>query len=426
MVASTIDGDNPLTFDASSRFEEREADRIVALKLPERAAIAPPSVRESDIDLLSKAPPRFIDTTHFDTVRFPPPPWAEQRFVEAARDGANAYTGYRGHDDVLAEVAANVGRFLGIKVDPRKNLILTPGTQAALFATLSARVSKGERIAVFDPDYLFTARILGFLGAEAGYVPLRLDDAGSYAPDLGLLEEEFARRKTRHLVFSHPNNPTGAVYSSRTIAAIASLARQYGVSVIVDELYSRLVYDGTIFTHLAAEDGMAEHTATLLGPSKTESLSGYRIGVVVGNEKLIRAVENVLSITSLRAPAYAQHVLKGWLAGDDNWLKSRIVDFKSLRDSTAAALWQLPWLKLTPQQGTAYHWPDVSALGLPDAEVAGALLEKAGVLVSPGYQFGPMAAGHFRICYARDEESWARALDRMVDVLGNLKARRRA
>jgi aspartate/methionine/tyrosine aminotransferase len=204
------------------------------------------------------------------------------------------------------------------------------------------------------------------------------------------------------------------------IGAIAALARKYSVSVIVDELYSRLVYDGTPFTHLVSQDGMTGRTATLLGPSKTESLSGYRIGVVVGNETLIRSIENVLSITSLRAPAYAQHVLKGWLAGDDNWLKSRIVEFKALRDSTAAALRQLPWLKLNPQHGTAYHWLDVSALGLPDAVVAGALLEKAGVLVSPGYQFGPAAAGHFRICYARDEESWAEALDRMVKVLANL------
>jgi aspartate/methionine/tyrosine aminotransferase len=271
---------------------------------------------------------------------------------------------------------------------------------------------------------LFTARILGFLGAEAAYVPLALDRSGTYVPDLGRLEDEFAKRRTRHLVFSHPNNPTGAVYSRRTIAAIAALTRKYGVSVIVDELYSRLVYDATPFAHLAAEDGMMAQTATLLGPSKTESLSGYRLGVVVGNEKLIAAIENVLSITSLRAPAYAQQVLRGWLAADDNWLKSRILDFRALRDSTSVALKQLPWLGLHPQQGTAYLWPDVSALGLTDAVVAAALLEKAGVLVSPGYQFGPSSAGHFRICYARDEAGWARALKRTVDALSGLMARR--
>ena len=411
-----------MAFDQRLTFQEPEAERIDALKLPERASIAFPNVRQADIELLGKAPNDYMDTTHFDTVRFPPPPWAERRFQEAASDGSLAYTGYRGNEQVLDEVARNVSRFLGIALDPRKNLILTPGTQAALFCALSARVNKRDRVVVMDPDYLFTARILRFLGAEIGYVPLRLGASGLYAPDLDQLEEEFSARKAKHFVFSHPNNPTGAVYSGETIASIAALARRYGVSVVVDELYSRLTYDGTEFVHLATEEGMMAQTATLLGPSKTESLSGYRLGVVVGNEALIRSIENVLSITSLRAPAYAQHVLCGWLAEDADWLQHRIGEFKALRDMTATSLRRLPWLKLHPQQGTAYHWPDVSSLGLPDATVAAELLEKAGVLVSPGYQFGPNAAGHFRVCYARDERAWSRALDRMVDVLSDLAA----
>ncbi|MET3897406.1 aspartate/methionine/tyrosine aminotransferase [Devosia sp. UYZn731] len=405
-------------------FKEHEAERVSALKLPERAAIASPNVRQADIDLLSKAPKDFIDTTHFDTVRFPPPDWAVERFSQAAEDGSLAYTGYRGNPEVLDEVARNVSTLLGIPVDPRKNLILTPGTQAALFGALSARINKGDRVVVMDPDYLFTARILRFLGADIGYVSLVLNAEGHYAPDLQALEAEFADRKARHFIFSHPNNPTGAVYSRQTIQSIAALVRQYGVSVVVDELYARLTYDGTEFVHLAAEAGMMEQTATLLGPSKTESLSGYRLGVLVGNEALIRGVENIMSITALRAPAYAQHVLSGWLADDAEWLVGRIDEFKALREMTATALSSLNWLKLHPQQGTAYLWADVSALGLPDAEVAAALLEQAGVLISPGYQFGPNAAGHFRVCYARDEKSWADALKRMVSVLGDLAARK--
>ena len=369
-------------------FVEPEARRITALKLPERSAIASPNVRQADIDILARAPAEFIDTTHFDTVRFPPPSWAAERFAEAAADGSQAYTGYRGNPRVLAEVAENLSTFLGWQVDPERNLVLTPGTQAALFSTLSARVNRGDRVAVMDPDYLFTARILGFLGAEAGYVPLRLDASGHYLPDLDRIEAEFARG-ARHLVFSHPNNPTGAVYPRAVLAQIASLARRYGVGVIVDELYCRLVYDGTEFAHLAAEDGMAGRTATLLGPSKTESLSGYRVGVVVGSEALIRSVENVLSITALRAPAYAQHVLMGWLKDDTDWLATRIDAFRALRESTAAAFGRLNWLRLHPQQGTAYLWIDVSALQLPDAVVASALLEKAGILVSPGLPVRP-------------------------------------
>ena len=126
---------------------------------------------------------------------------------------------------------------------------------------------------------------------------------------------------------------------------------------------------------------------------------------------------------ALRAPAYAQHVLVPWLRDDHEWLAGRLKEFGALRSMTVDKLRQLPWLKLEPQQGTAYVWPDVSALGLPAPMLAEALLSRAAVLVSPGYQFGPTAAGHFRLCYARDEHEWASALDRIVDVLGDLAGR---
>lgn len=405
----------------SGHFQEPEAARVTALKLPERAAIAPENVRQADMDLLACAPADFMDTTHFDTVRFPPPDWALTRFSEAAKCGALAYTGYRGHPNVLEKVAENISRFMGVTVDPERHIALTPGTQSALFAVLSSRVNSGDRVALVDPDYLFTARMLRFLGADIGYVPLR--HAGALAePDLEALEAEFARRETRHFVFSHPNNPTGAVFSKATVRSIAELAARYGVSIVADELYSRLVHDDVAFPHIAAEDGMFNQVATLLGPSKTESLSGYRLGVVVGSDALMRSVENVLSITALRAPAYAQHILPSWLVDDHDWLRDRLRAFQSLRDMTVRSLTELPWLKLHPQQGTAYLWPDVSALDLPDSTIARALLEKAGVLISPGYQFGPTANGHFRICYARDEKPWLEALDRMLDVLDGFAA----
>jgi aspartate/methionine/tyrosine aminotransferase len=393
--------------------------RLQRLELPERAPIAGQSARWADIALLAKAPPSYLDTTHFDTVRFPPPLWAAEAFARAARDGAKAYTGYRGNADVLKALADSVGRFVGIPLDPGQNLILTPGTQAGLFGALASLVEEGDRVVLLDPDYLFSSRILRFFGADIGYVPLALD-AKDPSPDFDALETEFKSRKARYMVFSHPNNPTGAVFTQKVILKIAQLANTYGVTVLVDELYSRLLHDGRCFPHLASEPGMFERTVTLLGPSKTESLSGFRLGVVVASANIIARIENVLSIMALRAPAYAQHVLVPWLRDDHDWLSGRLREFTALRTLTVQKLRQLPWLKLEPQAGTAYVWPDVSALGEPGPVVAEAILVKAGVLVSPGYQFGPASGGHFRLCYARDEREWTGALDRIVEVLDRL------
>lgn len=395
--------------------------RIQNLKLPHQGPVSGVSARQADLELLANAPSSFLDTTHFDTVRFPPPTWALECFTRAAVDGTQAYSGYRGHPAVLDRVADSVSQFLGFEVDASQQLMLTPGTQAGLFAGLAASVQAGARVAVFDPDYLFTARILRFLDCDVAYVPLRTT-GDEYGPDLNLLEGEFANQGTRQLVFSHPNNPTGAVFSPSMIKQIAELVKKYDVRVVVDELYSRLVYGNASFPHLAAEPEMFDRVVTLLGPSKTESLSGFRIGVVVGSSETLQAAENVLAITALRAPAYAQHVLLPWLNSDQAWLEERMLALDGLRQLTQQKFSKLPWLKVFPCDATAYAWIDVSALGLSDSVIAEALLVRAGVLVSPGYQFGPSGKGHFRVCFARDESQWSAAIDRIIAALSALAA----
>jgi aspartate/methionine/tyrosine aminotransferase len=396
----------------------RTAERVRNLELPGRAGIDYASARDADRHILGGAPPAFLDTTHFDTVRFPPPDWAQEAFASASADGSLAYTGYRGNRNVLDNVARNVSTLLGVAVDPARHLILTPGTQAGLFGALASLIDPGDEVLLFDPDYLFSERILRFLGATVH--PISLNDARSIEPDLDYLEAVLNRTRPKLLVFSHPNNPTGAVYPPRTLRRIAELAVKFNFMVLVDQLYCRLVYD-TDYTHLVGLPGMRERTITLLGPSKTESLSGYRLGVVVAPESVVVGIENIQSITSLRAPAYAQHVLSHWLEIDKEWLAARMKEFRNLRDITQTIVSRTPWIKWAPQDGTAYAWLDVRALQLSDAVVARRIAEDAAVLVSPGYQFGANGIGRFRVCYARDEREWTVALERITDVLNRLK-----
>mgnify|MGYP002713088857 CR=1 FL=1 len=402
-----------------------EPERITNLKVPGRTHSGQ-SARDADLELLASAPDGFLDTTHFDTVRFPPPDWAHEVFVKAARDGEMAYSGYRGHPHVLRTVAGNLAAYLNIDIDPDEHLILTPGTQAGLFGALSSLASPGDRVAIGCPEYLFSERILRFLGADVAPVPLHTFTNAMPSPDLDVLEREFRDNGARLFIFSNPNNPTGAVYGEDVLRSIADLAIRYDVTVIVDELYARLIHGGQPLTHLRNLPGMAERTVTLLGPSKTESLSGYRLGVVVAPAAIIKRMENVQSVTSLRAPAYAQSLLAHWLRDDAEWLAARLPEFTALRTLTQQKLSQLPWLRLNMGEGTAYAWADVSALQMPGDQVAQALMRKAGVLISPGYQFGPNCDGFFRVCYARDEKIWSDALDRMVKVLSMLALNERA
>ena len=391
--------------------------RLAQTHLLDGAAELPISGRQADVELsLDGASHGLIDTTHFDVTRFPAPDWALPAFVSAAGSGPAAYTGYRGGSAVRDRCAQAISELLAVSVDPERNLVLTTGTQGGLFAVLSALVDAGDRVALTDPEYLFAERILRFLGAEVVRVPLHAAGAGPHV-DLQRLEDA-AASGIRLFLTSNPNNPTGTVYSSGTIQGIARLAVQYDFFVVVDELYCRLVYDGTRFTHLAGEPGMDTRSVTLLGGSKTESLTGYRIGAVVASAEIVDAIEQVVAFSALRAPAYSQHVLGGWLHNDEDFVRHRVRELRSLQRRAADGLRAIAGVRVEPGPGTAYLWPDVSALGLTSLDAA-RLIYQAGVVVSPGYQFGPSGKARLRICYAQDEARLDAALYRITAALAS-------
>ncbi len=295
------------------------------------------SVREADRSLgLNGAGHGLLDTTHFDTVRFPPPDWALPTFAAAADDGELAYTAYRGSDDVRRICARSISSLMGMDVDPSRNLAITAGTQAGLFAVLGALVDEGDVVVLADPEYLFVERMLRFLGAEVVRLPFVDSPTG---PELDLDQlETVSARGIRLLLTSNPHNPTGAVLGPEAIARLARIAIRDDFLVVIDALYCRLVYGDTSYTHLAAEPGMAERTITLLGGSKTESLSGYRVGMVVGPGPIIDSVEQMIAMLCLRAPAYAQQVMTRWLVDDHDFVAQRVLELQAIQRTTVAAL----------------------------------------------------------------------------------------
>ena len=151
----------------------------------------------------------LLDLTYANTHRFPPPPWVLPDFVAAASGGGMTYTPYRGDERVRSAVAESLSAFLGIDIDPHSELILTPGSQAALFVAMSATVA--DTVALVDPDYMSDEKLLRFLGAQIQHVPLLWGDFNQPPSiDLDVLERAF-KAGASTLVFSNPNNPTGMV-----------------------------------------------------------------------------------------------------------------------------------------------------------------------------------------------------------------------
>jgi aspartate/methionine/tyrosine aminotransferase len=381
-------------------------------------------------------PADLIDLTHGDTRAFLPPPSAAADLVAAVRDNDEAYTAYRGSDSLRRQLAPRLAALLGRPVDPAAELIITPGTQGGLFAALSSLIGPGDVVALPDPDYFMSERIVAYLGARA--VRLALD----VAPEgcLRLSERTLAQAAdARLLLCSHPNNPTGGVYAPDTVAALAEWVADGDRLCIVDQLYCRQLFEGAEFTHLGALPGMAQRTVTLVGPSKTESMSGYRVGVAVAPGPVIDTMERVLAMASLRTTAYAQQVLRHWLDDDGDWIARRTAEHQALRDPLVALLRGIPGVTVASPLGSSYVFPDVagtawaSARGLSSGSANGSgesdgrasvrgdalaiALKAAGVLISPGYQFGTGAATRFRINFSQDAERLWEACARIERVL---------
>jgi aspartate/methionine/tyrosine aminotransferase len=365
-----------------------------------------------------------VDFSHGDVneTAFGPTPGALEQFVDGVhRGGPQAYTEYRGGAELRSQLADRLAAFTGRPVSSERELIITPGTQGALFLAIGATVIAGDRVAIVRPDYFANRKLVEFLGA--GVAPVRLDYLGHTdraGLDLNQLEDVF-KSGVRTFLFSNPNNPAGVIYSPGEIASIAELATTHGVTVIVDELYSRLLYAGQTYTHLRATAVDPDKVVTILGPSKTESLSGYRLGVAVGAAHLVDRMEKLQAIVSLRAPGYSQAVLRGWFEEPPGWVAQRTAQHQAIRDDLVTIFRSVPGLAIRPPEAGSYVFPRLPHLSLPLHEFVRALRVQAAVTVTPGTEFSPETTDSIRLNFSQNHEAAVKAVERIAQMIARYR-----
>lgn len=362
---------------------------------------------------------RHVDFSHGDVAAFPPPPAVVEAVERAVRDGgAYAYSAYRGHPFVREALAPRLAAFTGAPVDAATQMIVTPGTQGALFLALSSLVEAGDTVAVVAPDYFANRKIVEYLGGHP--VAVRLDyltaEGQPAALDLAGLRDVFARG-ARLLVLSNPNNPTGVVYTAADIDAIAELAEEFDAFVVVDQLYSRQIFDDVPYTHLRART--AERTLTLLGPSKTESVSGCRVGVAVGPAEIIQRMEQLQGIVSLRAAGYMQAALEPWFDEPEGWLAERIAQHRAIRDDMHAVFTGSGLVRTRRTEGGSYLFLHVPAADGRIDDLVRRLRAEAGVTVTRGPEFGDFHDA-VRLNFSQDHKAAVDAAHRIVGLVERL------
>ena len=358
----------------------------------------------------------FIDFSHGDVDAFTPAPGAKVAWDNGFDKGAKqAYTEYRGTAEIRAKLALRLSKFTGKIISAENELIITPGTQGALFLAIGTTVTNGTKVAVDTPDYFANRKLVIFFGGEI--VPISLNYKESEFKkgiDFSQLEMAF-KNGTEVFVFSTPNNPTGYVYSKSEIQKIAALANKYNTTLIVDELYSRMLYKGEKYTHLCSCNKVPNNLITIIGPSKTESLSGFRLGVAFGTPKLIDRMERLQAIVSLRAPGYNQAALDVWFNEPKGWLENRICKHEAIRDELLA-IFNNGNIKATCPQAGSYLFLQLPSLIVGLQTFVNLLRFQANVIVTPGTEFDPDCNDSIRLNFSQNHKLAIAAAKRIVEM----------
>ncbi|WP_370868875.1 pyridoxal phosphate-dependent aminotransferase [Ectorhizobium quercum] len=365
-----------------------------------------------------------VDFSHGDVDAHPPTPGSFEVFsAGVALGGKQAYTEYRGDIGIRELVGERLAAFTGAPVDARDGLIITPGTQGALFLAVAATVAHGDKVAIVQPDYFANRKLVEFFEGEMLPVQLGYAEAeeGRSGLDLDQLEDAF-KAGARVFLFSNPNNPTGVVYSRDEIDRIAALAGRYGVTVIVDQLYARLRYAGVSYTHLRAREIDPENVVTIMGPSKTESLSGYRLGAAFGAKEIIARMEKLQAIVSLRAAGYNQAVMRTWFNEPEGWMDDRIRRHQAIRDDLLAVLRGVEGVFARTPEAGSYLFPRLPALAVPHDRFVKILREQAGVTVTPGTEFSPRTGDSVRLNFSQDHKAAVAAVERLAVLIERYRA----
>ncbi len=323
--------------------------------------------------------------------------------IEGATDaiaGSKAtYSKFEGIDPLREKIARKIDRFNGFHADPATEIVVTVGSTGGFAAAALATLNPGDEVILFEPYYGYHLNTLKVLGIETRFVPLQLPD---WSIDFDLLRRAFTP-KTRGIVVCTPSNPCGKVFTREELEGIGALCREFNAVAFTDEIYEYIVYDGRRHLSMASIPSCSDLTITISGFSKTFSITGWRIGYVVAEASLTKAIGLVNDLFYVCAPTPLQWGVARALDIGEEYYRGLAVDYQKKRDMLAAALDEGGFKPFVPQ-GAYYMLAEVPEEFASAGAAATALIEEARVASVPGPSFYASGRGDrlLRFCFAKD------------------------
>lgn len=312
----------------------------------------------------------------------------------------------------------------GLRYAPSQ-IIVTCGAKQTIFDAIIALIEDGDQAIIPAPYWASYADQVRLMGGEPIIVPTARE--ADFCLTAQQLENAITPR-TKFLLLNSPCNPTGAVYTRDTLAALAEVIAQANIYVIADEIYEKLLYDNAEHVSIAAlMPELAEKTLVVNGVSKSYAMTGWRVGYGAGPQNLIDLMIKVQTQETTNTCTISQYAALEALTGPQDCVETMRRAFATRRDQIVSRLNQMPRVSCPSPRGAFYVFPDISELigkssprGRIDSDVSlcDYLLDEAGVACVPGTGFG--APGYLRFSYAASPDQIAQGMDRMDVALGRI------
>jgi aspartate aminotransferase len=334
---------------------------------------------------------------------------------QALDDGWTHYGPALGLPALREAIAADATARKGFAVDPA-NVVVTPGAKPIMFIALLSLVEPGDEVIYPDPGFPIYESMTRYAGGTPVPIGLRMEN--DFRMDPAEIRAAVTDR-TKLIIFNSPHNPTGAVLSEDDIAAIADIARERDITVLADEIYGRILYEGDHHSIAALAD-MAERTIVLDGFSKTYAMTGWRLGYAILPPALVEPYSKMIINSVSCTSSFSQIAAVEALTGPQDEVEAMVEEFRARRSLVVEGLNQIPGFRCAMPQGAFYAFPDVAGTGLSGSELADRLLYDGGVCVLSGSAFGQVGRDHLRVSYANSQENLRRALEQMAEVVAGL------
>jgi N-succinyldiaminopimelate aminotransferase len=299
--------------------------------------------------------------------------------VDALRGGANQYPPGIGIASLRQAIARHQQRHYGLDLDPDTQVVVTTGCAEAIAAAILGLVDPGDEVLLLEPYFDSYAAVLQMAGARRRPVTLRAPD---FRLDLAAVRAALTPR-TRFLLLNSPHNPTGTVLTDEELGGLAAVAVEHDLTVITDEVYEHLTFDGRVHVPMATLPGMFERTLTLSSAGKSYSMTGWKVGWATGPAGLVGAVLDAKQWMSFASGGPLQPAVAHALDHEPDWPSRLAAHLQRGRDQLLEGL-DAAGIPAHRSEGTYFTLTDVGHLGWPDAHAfCLALPERAGVVAIP-------------------------------------------